>query len=196
MRRLAQQDVAVLLLRVGMLRIGRHIDQSAELAAGRTAGNAFNIGIAAAVGHVVVRAQFDDAVFFTAGKEHPAQHVLGIAAVEIDRIGDVGARKLHGRQAAQAACGLLHRNLRESFGEEHLRYFETGVLRRDDFQRRHVGRGMHHHDASRRARGGLDAHAPGIDRRIRPVLRPFDPEHFALRRAEITDYIEYRRHSL
>ena len=32
--------------------------------------------------------------------------------------------------------------------------------------------------------------------RIRPVLRPFDPEHFALRRAEITDYIEYRRHSL
>ena len=44
--------------------------------------------------------------------------------------------------------------------------------------------------------GGFDAHAPGIDRRIRPVLRPFDPEHFALRRAEITDYIEYRRHSL
>ena len=68
-RRLAQQDVAVLLLRIGALGVGRHIDQPAELPYGRTARDTFYIRVAAAVGHVVVRPQPDDAMLLPGGEE-------------------------------------------------------------------------------------------------------------------------------
>ena len=117
-RRLAQQDVAVLLLRIGALGVGRHIDQPAELPYGRTARDTFYIRVAAAVGHDVVRPQPDDAMLLPGGEERSAQQAFGTRPVEIDRIGGIGARKLHRRDMAKTAGSLFHGHLRKGFGNE------------------------------------------------------------------------------
>ena len=117
-RRLAEQDVAALLAGVGALGAGSDVDQSAELPDGLPPGNALDIGVAAAVGGIVRRAEFHDAMFAVGGEEHPAQLVFGIRTVEVDAVRGVGARQLHRRQAAAAAGGLLHRDLGESLRDE------------------------------------------------------------------------------
>ena len=133
---------------------------------------AFYIRVAAAVGHVVVRPQPDDAMLLPGGEERPAQQAFGPRPVEIDRIGGIGARKLHRRDMAKAAGRLLHGHLRKGFGNEQLGQFEACVLLQHDLQGRYLGRSMEHGQPQRSPRRDLDTHTPGIDRSER--LAPAD----------------------
>ena len=179
-----------------MLRIGRHIDQPAEFAHGRSARYALDVGLAAAVGHVVVRAEPDHAMLLPCGEEHPAKPVFGIPAVEVDCIGNVSARKLYRRHMAPAAGRLPDRDFGKRLGQEQLRHFESGVLRQHDVERRHAGPGVHDDKLRRSPRGDFDTHMPGVDRGIGDLSGPGKAERLALCRAEPADYIEQRRHSL
>ena len=118
-----------------------------------TAGNAFDVGIAAAVGARCgpVRS-FTTQCSLHRGKEYPAQHVLGIAAVEVDACTEALALvQLHRRQAATAACGLLHRRPprnASAVGTPPSAPRRRLLRRNSTSSDRHVGRGVHHHDPS------------------------------------------------
>ena len=130
------------------------------------------------------------------GEEHPAQQAFGTRPVEIDRIGGIGARKLHRRDMAKAAGRLPDGHLRKGFGNEQLGQYEACVLLQHDLQGRYLGRSMEHGQPQRSPRRDLDTHTPGIDRSERLAFRPGNPKHFALGRTEPADYIVKRRHSL
>ena len=140
--------------------------------------------------------QFQHAMLFTRGEEHPAQLVFGIRTVEVDAVRSVGARQQHRRQAAAAAGGLPHRDLGERLGREQFGQLQLRPFGQRQRQRRHVGCGMQHDDPRRSARRGLHAQMPGIDRRKGFGLGPGDAEHFAVRRAEPADDVGNRLHHL
>ena len=140
--------------------------------------------------------QFQHAMLFTRGEEHPAQLVFGIRTVEVDAVRSVGARQQHRRQAAAAAGGLLHRDLGERLGREQFGQLQLRPFGQRQRQRRHVGCGMQHDDPRRSARRGLHAQMPGIDRRKGFGLDPGDAEHLAVRRAEPADDVGNRLHHL
>ena len=140
--------------------------------------------------------QFQHAMLLARGEEHPAQFVFGIRAVEIDPVRSVGARQLHRRQAAAAACGLLHRDLGERLGREQFGQLQLRPFGQLHLQHRHLGSGVQHDDLRRSARRGLDAELPGIDRRERSVPGSVEPERLAVHGTKPADYVENRLHHL